>query len=306
MNTSQSLFRILAASLALVSCLGVAQTLPPIPATHPRVLLVGAELTKYQNALAASGNNAMKRFKTIVDGQVGGTNYYGYEAWYSAFMGVVVGGSPGAAYCDHAIQMTRAFLTSEAAVITNGGKPLAAADSYLEIGALVGSVALVYDWCYGRLTAADKLNFGNYADVFTDNVWNQNTNHWGAGTAANNYNWSGTLRAPGSSWSVDNPFNNYYYSFLRATMLWGLVSKGEPGRSMADGFLQRFRFAKLQNQLVPAFIAQLAGGGSREGTGYGTSLRTLYGLYFLWEKTTGERIADLSPKHRRPWRTCCM
>ena len=296
MDTCQALFRLLATPLALASCVGLAQTLPPIPTTHPRVLLVGAELTKYQNALAASGNNAMKRFKTIVDGQVGGASYYGYEPWYSAFIGVVVGGAPGAAYCDHAIQMTRAFLTSEAAVITNGGRPLAAADSYLEIGALVGSVALVYDWCYGRLTAADKLNFGNYADVFTDNVWNQNTNHWGAGTAANNYNWSGTLRAPGSSWSVDNPFNNYYYSFLRATMLWGLVSKGEPGRTMADGFLQRFRFTKLQNQLVPAFIAQLAGGGSREGTCYGTSLRTLFGLYFLWEKTTGERIADLSPQ----------
>lgn len=291
-----TLSRVFAASLVFAWSIGCAQTLPPIPASHPRILLTGVELTRYQNALAASGDNAMKRFKAIVDGQLAGADYYAYQPWYSAFMGVVAGGTAGNAYCDHAVQSTRDFLTSEAAAITAGNKPLAAADSYLEIGDAVGGVALVYDWCYARLSAGDKLNFGNYADVFTDDVWNQATNHWGAGTAANNYDWSGTLRAAGDSWSVDNPFNNYYYSFLRATMLWGLASKGEPNRTLADGFLQKFRFAKLQNQLVPAFIAQLAGGGSREGTGYGTALRTLYGLYYLWEKTTGERIADLSPQ----------
>jgi hypothetical protein len=126
-------------------------------------------------------------------------------------------------------------------------------------------------------------------------VWNQATHHWGEPTAANNYSWDGPAKPPGTSWSVDNPVNNYYYSFLRATMLWGLVSKHEAGRAKADTWLQKFRNEKIENQLVPVFQAQLQGGGSREGTGYGTAMRGLFFLYHLWEKTTGERIADRTP-----------
>jgi hypothetical protein len=289
--------RISLAALALPAFLWPAQArgdvpIPAIPASHPRVLLVGEELARFQADLATQ-RPAMKRFKEqVVDAQLAGANIYGYEAWYSAFMGVVTGQPQ---YCAHAVQMTDAFLDAEALKIHEGDVPDARADSYLFIGEVVGGVALVYDWCHANLTPTQKLRWGNYADRFVDNVWNQATHHWGEPTAANNYSWDGPAKPPGSGWSVDNPVNNYYYSFLRATMLWGLVSKHEPARPMADGFLQRFRNQKIQNQLVPVFDAQVPGGGSREGTGYGTAMGALFALYHLWEKTTGERIANLTP-----------
>jgi hypothetical protein len=63
----------------------------------------------------------------------------------------------------------------------------------------------------------------------------------------------------------------------------------------ANTWLNHFRNVKIGNQLVPTFNSDLVGGGSREGTGYGTALKNLFGLYWLWEKTTGERLADLTP-----------
>jgi hypothetical protein len=226
-----------------------------------------------------------------VDPELNGDDLYQFEEWHAALMGVATGQPQ---YCAFAVQGIDKFLDDEAARMQAGDKPEAAADSYLDIGGVVGNIALVYDWCYGNLTATQKLRWGNYADLFVDNVWNQDTNHWGPATAANNFSWEGTPQEPGSSWAVDNPFNNYYYSFLRATMLWGLASKGEPSRFRADGFLEKFRIEKLQQQLAPQFEQSLQGGGSREGTGYGTSMGDLFGIYWFWEKTTGERIADLT------------
>lgn len=268
------------------------QPLPEISQARPRILLVGAELQRFQNTLMTQ-RPAMKRFKEqVVDAQIGGGNIYGYEPWYSAFMGVV-SGQPH--YCAHAIQTTDQFLDGEIARINAGDPPIARRDSYLEIGEAVGGLALVYDWCHAQLTETQKLRWGNYADRFVQNVWDQENHRWGVPTAANGQSWEGESRPAGSAWSVNNPSNNYYYSFLRATMLWGLASKHEPNRALSEFFLQKFRIQKIQDQLVPVFNEQLPGGGSREGTGYGTAMRGLFDLYYLWEKSTGERIADLTP-----------
>jgi hypothetical protein len=48
---------------------------------------------------------------------------------------------------------------------------------------------------------------------------------------------------------------------------------------------------QLERQLFPTFDRDLQGGGSREGTGYGTAMKRLFKLYDWWEKSTGERIA---------------
>ena len=263
--------------------------LPPVPGGHPRIL--GAELARMQADFTA-GRRAITRFKEgFVDPELQGADLYAFEEWHAALMGVATGQPQ---YCAFAVQGIDKFLDGEAKRITDGDVPAVVSDSYLGIGDIVGDIALVYDWCYSSLDATQKLRWGNYADRFVDNVWNQQTNHWGAATPANNYSWEGTPQDPGTGWAVDNPFNNYYYSFLRATMLWGLASKDEPGRTMADGFLQKFRGEKLQRQLAPEFEQSLQGGGSREGTGYGTSMGDLFGIYWFWEKTTGERIADLT------------
>ena len=117
------------------------------------------------------------------------------------------------------------------------------------------------------------------------NVWHNTSAKWGSATI------------PWSGWATDDPSDNYYYSFLRATMLLGLASKGEDPQ--ADAWITQFHDTKIVNQLVPTFNADLVGGGSREGTGYGVAMRGLFALYDLWQATTGERIATLTSHTRQ-------
>ncbi|MBL0125467.1 MAG: fibronectin type III domain-containing protein [Betaproteobacteria bacterium] len=257
--------------------------IPIIPNTHPRILLVGAELQRMRNDL--TGNlPAATRFRNMVDGQLADANYYGYEPWYSAMIGVIQGTSTFPQYCAHAVTTTEAFVASEEALVAGGDRPAVAGDSYLEVGGMVGNVALVYDWCYANLSPAQRTRWMDYASRAIANVWDPDNATWGGRP----YPWSG--------WSINNPVNNYYYSFLRATMLYGLATKYE--RADADGWIAQFRTSKIGNQLAPLFNSDLVGGGSREGTGYGTAMKGLFNLYYLWEKTTGERIADLTTHTR--------
>ncbi|MFT3859678.1 MAG: hypothetical protein QM742_19950, partial [Aquabacterium sp.] len=172
--------------------------------------------------------------------------------------------------------------------------PEVAGDSYLEIGRLVGDVALVYDWCYPKLTAAQRIRWTNYMNQAIWNVWNYSKANWAPiSSTAITTNFTAGKSFPWSGWSIDNPSNNYYYSFLRATMLAGLATRGE--NSSAQTWIDQFRTNKIGNQLVPTFNRDLPGGGSREGTGYGNAMRSLFQLYDWWERSTGERIATLTP-----------
>ena len=59
--------------------------------------------------------------------------------------------------------------------ISAGQAPEVAADSYLEIGDLIGDLALVYDWCFPQTTAAQRTRWLAYADQAVWNVWNHTT-----------------------------------------------------------------------------------------------------------------------------------
>lgn len=255
---------------------------PVYAETHPKVLLNSAStLACLRQALAAdtSGTSAAGRFKAYVDNEMahpGST--YGFEAWHAALMYQVTG---TARYADFAVAKVEAAVSSEEALIAAGQRATVAGDSYLYVGEMVGDVALVYDWCHSRLSTAQRNRWVAYMNQAIGNVWNPATASWG-GKA---FPWSG--------WSVDNPSNNYYYSFLRATMLVGLATRGE--NTQAPAWLAQFRDAKIGQELVPTFNRDLAGGGSREGTGYGTAMKNLFQLYDWWERSTGERLATLTP-----------
>jgi len=251
-----------------------------IPEAHPRIYLNPAQQTRLRTALETP-TPAGARFRGVVDNQLGGGDVYGFEAWFAALLYVL---TTNAAYGDFAVGLVDDWVTAEEALIAGGERAEVAFDSYLYVGEHIGNLALVYDWCYDLLTSAQRQRWVTYADQAVWNVWHPQEATWG-GTA---FPWSG--------WSVDNPSNNYYYSFLRATMLLGLASHGDSAQ--ADGWIALFRDDKIQAQLVPTFGADLAGGGSREGTGYGVSMARLFELYVLWEETTGERIADLTPHAR--------
>jgi len=235
-----------------------------------------ATLSRLKSLMTNKAGSAA-RFKAYVDSEIAGTGNWGFEPWHAALMTQVTGDM---SYCNFAVGQTETFVKSEEALIGQNQRAQVAGDSYLEIGRYIGGLAIVYDWCRAQMTDAQRTRWRNYGNQAIWNVWNQQNASWGSG------------KFPGTGWGADDPENNYYYSFLRGTMLLGLATYGE--NDQAPAWLTKFRTEKIANQVVPAFDKDLQGGGSREGTGYGTSLNSLFGLYYLWEKSTGDRIADLT------------
>jgi len=251
----------------------------PTPgANAPKVLLSDAATLGRLRTLLAMQNPAAIRFKQLVDKQIAGGNAYGYEDWYSAMMSQI---TQDPKYCQHAVASTDAYVASEEALISQNLRAKVAADSYLHVGPRIGNIALVYDWCRGSMSSAQRARWIKYANQAVWNVWNPREAKWGNTV----YVWSG--------WGTNNPSNNYYYSFMRATMLLGLATRGENTQSQA--WLDMFRITRFENQLVPVFLRDLVGGGSLEGTGYGVSMASLFRLYDWWQKSTGEEIANRTP-----------
>jgi hypothetical protein len=238
--------------------------------------------------MLATGKTSATRFKALVDDEVNSstnTSYtwnnpknYLFQNWFAALMFRVTGSTT---YADFAIKRIDAMVASEEALIAAGKAASVSGDSYLDVGPMVGDVALVYDWCYDRMTASQRTRWINYMNQAVYNVWNYNSASWGG----KSFPWSG--------WATSDPSDNYYYSFLRATMLTGLATLGE--NASASQWLTQFRTTKIGNELIPTFNSDLTGGGSREGTGYGVAMKGLFQLYDWWERSTGERIATLTP-----------
>ncbi|NOT53739.1 MAG: hypothetical protein HOP18_03960 [Deltaproteobacteria bacterium] len=245
----------------------------------PRILVSNAATLTNLRGLLSTNAPSATRFKTMVDNQLSGAaNYYGFEPWYAALMKQVTG-VPN--YCTYAVTRTETFVVSEEALIAQHQRPAVAGDSYLEVGPMIGNLALVYDWCRASMTVAQRQRWMTYANQAVWNVWHPAGAKWG------------TTPYPWSGWSVDNPVNNYYYSFLEATMLLGLATHGE--NPQAPTWIAQFRTVKLEYQLFPTFTRDLTGGGSREGTGYGTAMKNLWRLYDWWERSTGDLVAARTP-----------
>ena len=255
-----------------------ASATPSIAGTHPRVLLRDARYRDCLRQLLAEGTPGASRFKTIVETQLARGNVYAFQPWFAALMYQLTG---KAAYADHAVSRTEAFVAGEEALIAANQRAKVAGDSYLEVGQTIGNLALVYDWCHDRLTPEQRSRWIAYANQAVWNVWHPKEARWGS----TGYPWTG--------WSIDNPSNNYYYSFLRATMLLGLATSGE--NPQAQTWIDQFRKVKLEGELFPTFTRDLAGGGSREGTGYGTAMKNLFELYDWWERSTNENVATRTP-----------
>jgi hypothetical protein len=246
---------------------------------HPRVYIT-ANKPRLEKAIA-DHTPAATRFSAMVDRWVGGEDIYAFSAWNAALLGQLTG---DAKYCRAATASIEKQVKAAESAIGSGDAPPVAGDSYLEVGEMIGDLALVYDWCFDSIAEDRRAVWLSYADQAVKNVWSPETASWGG------------MSKPWTGWAIDDPSNNYYYSFLRATMLLGLVAHGE--RPGVDGYLDQFRTAKLADQLFPAFDSELVGGGSREGTGYGLALRSLFELYDIWHASTGENLADKT-KHTR-------
>lgn len=251
---------------------------PTYPTAHPRIYL-GTRRADLKASLDAQTPAAV-RFKTVVDSWIGG-NDLGLSAWHAALLGQLTG---DAKYCQKAVAVVEASVTAAEAKIAAGSIPHAAEDSYYFSGDEIGDVMLTYDWCFDSLSSSQKSRWLAYADQTVYNIWHPTQATWGGHAQ------------PWSGWATDDPSDNYYYDFLRATMLLGLAANGEDQH--ADDALATFHDDKIMSQLVPTFDEDLVGGGSREGTGYGVAMKNLFQLYDFWNATTGEHLFNKTPHSR--------
>jgi hypothetical protein len=217
------------------------------------------------------GSSAYRRFRDWVDESVSHPPGYGFSARDAALLGRLSGEKK---YCELAVRLADEQVTRAEAAIAKGEAPEVAGDSYLEIGLRIADVALAYDVCQSETSPEQRNRWRAYAERTLENVWNPLAAKWG------------DKAAPWSGWAVDDPGNNYYYSFLEATMYWGLATD-------SPHWLSLLRDEKLP--AVLAYFAKVPGGGSREGTGYGTSLGRLFALYNLWRDSTGADLAAADP-----------
>ena len=214
---------------------------------------------------------AYTRFKSWVDSAVNGSPGYAFAASEAAMMYQL---SPESKYCTLAVNMVEAQVASAEASIAAGQNPEVAGDSYLEVGPMISDLSMTLQTCSNFITAAQRTRWSAYAEQSVWNIWNYNNARWG------------TRSAPWTGWSVDNPGNNYHYSFLEATMYWALASNNST-------WMTELRTRRLP--ALKAYFAKLPGGGSSEGTGYGTAQMRLFSLYHLWRDATGTDLANSNP-----------
>lgn len=238
-----------------------------LPSTRPFISLE-------QYAQGERNSAAYSRFKGAADAAVAGNPPYAYSATHSVIMYRLTGSFR---YIDDAIARVEAEVRKAEAAIAAGGRPEIAGDSYLEVGARLEELALAYDAGYDRLTGAQRERWPAFAERTLTNVWNPAAARWGE------------VAHPWSGWSICDPGNNYHFSFLRATMLWALASQSNQWLE----FLKTQKFGPLVD-----YYAQLPGGGSREGTGYGTAQKNLFENYLYWVNSTGENLAGLTAHAR--------
>lgn len=214
---------------------------------------------------------AYDRFRRWVDSAVAGQPGYAFSAYDAALLYRL---DPKPKYCELAIRMVEKEVADAETAIADGRAPEIAGDSYLEVGPRIAALSMTLDACRDRIDDAQRARWSAFAEQVVWNVWHHLRAHWG-----------GRPR-PWTGWSVDNPGNNYYYSFVEATLYWALASGNDEWMTV------------LNEEKIPPLIdyfARLPGGGSLEGTGYGAAHMRLFALYRLWRDATGEDIANASP-----------
>ena len=208
-----------------------------------------------------------QRFRDWVDEAVNGNPDYGFSATDAAYMYRLTGEPQ---YATLAVQMVDDQVTAAEQAIANSDAPEVAGDSYLYVGDMIGDLAMTYDWCSAFVSTSQRTRWSAYAEQAVANVWNPDQAEWGGQP----FPWSG--------WSISDPANNYYYSFLEATMLWALAEDSTPWMDFLD---------TVKIPLLTAYFADIDGG-SQEGTGYGLSHKRLFYLYRVWHDSTGTDLAN--------------
>jgi len=130
-------------------------------------------------AALAARTPAAARFKDTVDQWVAGADLWGFESWDAALLGQLTG---NVTYCTKAVADIESQVVAAEALIARNRAPAVASDSYLDIGDMIGGLALVYDWCNPQTTAVQRARWLKYADQAVWNVWHFASAKWGTAT----------------------------------------------------------------------------------------------------------------------------
>lgn len=238
--------------LALVAVCAAARTPAhgyTVSAAHPRIWLTPSTLTQLR-AQAAANSPRWVALKNAVDSSSTpdwGVGIMNYALAYQ------VSGDP--TYADKAIALMQ--------ISVNDGLNAITPDSGYQCRNLLPGMAVGYDWCYNRLTPAQRSQFQAQMEQWAEWVWPE------------------TNSSRSSAWGVDNPGNNYFHGFMFTWMV-GLALAGDSPKatSYIDLALQ-----KWSSMVTPYLATTGAGGYLLEGTNYGTS-STRYMFWYLAAHTT--------------------
>jgi hypothetical protein len=212
------------------------------------------------------------RFKNWVDQAVFQNNPgYAYTSADAVIMYAITGND---AYITHAITEAEALVVEAEGAIAQGQTPPVSADSYLEAWWYIEQIALAYDYGYDRLTPQQRTRWTSYMQQTVYNIWNPQSAAWG-GTP---HPWTG--------WAINDAGNNYFFGHIKTTMYVALALQSQ----VWIDFLRTNKFP-----LITSYYADIPGGGTREGTGYGTAIGSLFDDFRLWKASTGENLAALTP-----------
>lgn len=198
-----------------------------------------------------------------------------FQPWNAALLYLL---SRDTTYASFAVTLVDRFVTEEEALIALGMAPRVADDGYREAATVLRNVSLVYDWCFDFLTGSQRARWIAYANRAAQNLLNPGFAQWG------------NMPHPWISPGQGNPLTAPYYGELLALAYLALATRDE--HPDAQTWLDVVQNQRAQGDLFGAFQNQLIGGGSREGTGYGSGLVDLFELYILWQATTGNLLTS--------------
>lgn len=174
-----------------------------IPATHPRIYLTSAKLAALQ-ARAVPTNTRWTQLQAEANAGNG-------EMHAKALVSQITGQT---AYCDQAIAAAEALIAAPGDYATKAG-----------------DIALVYDWCYDRLSAAQRAAFISYFNTWGDSSHSNDSPGWG------------------------NYWPRYGYSYA----LVGLATYGDNPR--AQEWMDEFRYTRYRD-VDQALLDRIAEGGA--------------------------------------------
>jgi hypothetical protein len=245
----------LTASGAAVRC--DAQT---VKSARPRLLLTPTLLARLK-ASAAANSPRWRTLKSSCDSWMSSTSPYEVSIGnYS--LAYQITGNP--AYAAKAISIMEANVAKGLAAISY--------DAGYGTRTVLPAMAIGYDWCYDRMTAAQRTRFRTQMETWAD------------------WTWPETNPARATAWGVRLVGNNYYHGFM-STWLIGLALSGDSAK--AAGYINAAK-NRWHTEVRPYLDRYAEGGYLLEGTNYGTgSMFRIYQYLAAHLTATGEDLLNV-------------